>query len=466
MTTSTGSKATTLPLDRVAPYSESGSGRRPLTQDNSRHRARRLAPSISLISPYKPIVCGIADYVDFLTESAPPAHWDVLSFDLGKYGVRLREEQPSASDNVWYGIPSRDGYSAASITRGLRPRADQVLWFQHEFGIWRDNARFISMMRDLDMPKAVSLHTLHFQSDETSYGLREEEYSFLRSLLPHVDAITAFSDGVYEAVARAFPEYGYKVHLLRHGTHLYPEFCRMAKAEAKATIHDYLVRKSALDEASRDNLRRQGVFLDPETVIIGGTGFITASKGTSLLYDAHRLLQQMLPDHKIAAVYVGQVREANSSIDSRAAADLKARHNGQDQFFLEAYLPREVLAAMLRALDLFFYWPTDCTQSGMIAHALGAGATIACRDMEGVGETVRMAGGLTSRDFKELVLKMRQAVVEPELRAEIAKRALLHAAEYSWRNQFLRHLEVAAELCLPHDRDSVGVERVPADLGR
>jgi hypothetical protein len=58
---------------------------------------------------------------------------------------------------------------------------------------------------------------------------------------------------------------------------------------------------------------------------------------------------------------------------------------------------------MLRALDIHFYWPSDCTQSGIIAHALGTGATIACRDMEGVGETVKMAGGLTSPDFGRLV---------------------------------------------------------------
>ena len=124
MTTSTGSKATTLPLGRVAPYSESGSGRLPLTQDSSRHRARRLAPSISLISPYKPIVCGIADYVDFLTESAPSAHWDVLSFDLGKYGVRLREEQPSASDNDGHPVVLFLGVPAAMAIPLLRSRGD------------------------------------------------------------------------------------------------------------------------------------------------------------------------------------------------------------------------------------------------------------------------------------------------------------------------------------------------------
>jgi glycosyltransferase involved in cell wall biosynthesis len=221
----------------------------------------------------------------------------------------------------------------------------------------------------------------------------------------------------------------------------------MSRLEAKARIHDYLAGESGLDSPSRDNLRRQRVLLDPETIIIGGTGFITASKGTELLYHAQSVLQQMLPKHSIAAVYVGHMREAGSSIDARAAADLKARYNGPGQFFLDTYLPRDMLAALLRALDIYFYWPGDCTQSGIIAHALGAGATIACRDMEGVGETVKMAGGLTSANFEELILKIRQTIVDPGLRVEIAESALAYAEEFSWKNQLLRHLELAEDLC-------------------
>jgi len=387
----------------------------------------------------------------------------VLSFDLDNYGVPLSEDQPSATNHVWYGISSRHDFSATSILQGLKPHANQVLWFQHEFGIWRDNARFVNMLRHLYMPKVVTLHTLHFQSNETRYGLRNEEYSFLHALLPHTDAITVFSDGVYKAVTHAFPGYTDKVHVLRHGTHLYPRFARMSKAEAKARIHEYLVDQSGLDKLSKDNLIQQRVFLDPDTVIIGGTGFITTSKGTELLYHVHNVLQQVLPKHKIAAVYTGLLREVDNSVDSEFAGELKARHNGAGQFFLETYLPGDMLAAMLRALDIYFYWPSNCTQSGIVAHALGAGTTIACRDREGVGETVKMAGGLASADFGQLIFKIAQTILHPKLRAEISERALGYAEEFSWGNQVLRHLELAEQLCLsrvpcPTDRESLAAE--------
>ena len=456
----TGKSTRSKPLLDVPELPKEPKSGKHLVVDGLGHQEKGMMPSISLISPYKPIICGIADYTYFLTREAPPHSCDVISFDLDNYGVPLSGDQPSATDHVWYGISSRDDFSATSILQGLRPRANQVLWFQHEFGIWRDNARFINMLRDLDIPKVVTLHTLHFQSKETRYGLCSEEYSFLHSLLPHTDAITVFSDGVYQAVTNAFPKHADKVHVLRHGTHLYPRFARMSKAEAKARIHEYLVDQSELDKRSKDNLRRQRVFLDPDTIIIGGTGFITASKGTELLYHVHNVLQQVLPEHKIAAVYTGLLREADSSIDSEFAAEMKAKHNGKGQFFLETYLPGDMLAAMLRALDIYFYWPNNCTQSGIVAHALGAGATIACRDREGVGETVKMAGGLVSADFGQLIFKIAQAILHSKHRAEISERALGYAEKFSWRNQVLRHLELAEQLCLsriqrPADRKSL-----------
>ena len=402
---------------------------------------------ITFVTPYKPIICGVADYADFIIRESLPGGCDVLSFNLDNYGVPLHHDRASLTNPVWYGIPSRDNFSAGSILEGLTPHKDQVLWFQHEFGIWRDNARFVNMLRDLSNIKVVTLHSLHFQNSETPYGLRRQEYSFLHLLLPNTDAITVFSDGVYKAVTGAFPEYSDKVHVLRHGTHLYLRLARMGRAKAKVRIHEYLVAESGLDQASKDDLRQQGVFLDSDTLVIGGTGFITASKGIELLYHARDALQQMLPRRKIAAVYVGFLREADSSTDRKFAAELRAKCKGAGQFFLETYLPGDMLPVLQRALDIHFYWPSDCTQSGILAHALGAGATVACRDMEGVGETVKMAGGLACSGFGQVIAELKELILAPQLRSEMSERAVRYAREFSWRNQMLKHFELAEQLC-------------------
>ncbi|MCK4362152.1 MAG: hypothetical protein KAW13_02610 [Dehalococcoidia bacterium] len=402
---------------------------------------------VTFVTPYKPIICGIATYADFITRESLPGTWAVLSFNLDQYGVPLSNDQVSLTDPVCYCIPSRDDFSADSILKGMRHYDDEVLWFQHEFGIWQDDVRFVNMLRDLDHIKVVSPHSLHFQSGETIYGLRLREHSFLRLLLPQIDAITVFSEGVYQAVTRAFPEYREKVHVLRHGTHLYRKIARMSRLESKRRIHEFLIGESGLDQASKGKLRQEGVFLDPEAMLIGGTGFITRSKGIAPLFNACDVLHEMMPGRRIAAVYVGFLRQTDNKADSRYTAVLRARYRNAGHFFLETYLPGDLLPVMLRALDIHLYWPSDCTQSGIIAHSLGTGATIACRDMEGVGETVKMAGGLASPDFGRLIDGIKWLILDPGLRNEMSERAVRYAEEFSWRTQALKHFELAEQLC-------------------
>ena len=186
--------------------------------------------SIYFAGPYKPIMCGIGDYTGFLTRKSPIGRWGVVTFDLENYGVPLTTEREVAADRVWYGIPDRHSFSAEVIQQGLRKLGalaeDSVVCFQHEFGIWPHSMQFVAMLKSLDISKVVSFHTLHFQSTETPYGLRREQYDFLRILLPYVDTITVFSHGVYNAVTTAFPEYSAKVYVLKHGIHSYPEVSR------------------------------------------------------------------------------------------------------------------------------------------------------------------------------------------------------------------------------------------------
>jgi len=370
-----------------------------------------------------------------------------LSFDLDNYGVPLHKEPVSVIHPVWYGIPNRDEFSASSILQGLQTYEDHVLWFQHEFGIWRKDDRFIEMLRELDnIKKVVSFHSLHFQSSETPYGLRKQEYSLLCELLPNTDAITVFSNGVYNAVVHAFPDYKDKVHVLKHGVHLYPKVSSMSREAAKLRIYEYLVDESGLEQKIKDKLIEQRVFLDDDMTVIGSTGFITASKGTKLLYQAYNDLHHILPQKKIAVVHIGSLRETNSSIDNKYAVELKTKTSGEGQFLLEIYIPADILPLMLRALDIYFYWPSDCTQSGILAHALGTGAVISCKDMEGVGETVKVAGGLACTEFEQQIANLKALILSPELRLEMSEKAMKYANTFSWKNQALQHYKLSEQL--------------------
>ena len=404
-------------------------------------------PFITFITPYKPILCGIADYSDFILKASPSSNWSVLSFNLASYGVPLSNEQVPFTTLVQYILPNREDFSATSIVKGLSIREDQVLWFQHEFGIWKNSLQFSAMLRELNYIKVVTLHTLHYQSQETPYGLRRVEYLLLDALLPYTDAITVFSDGVHEAVCQAFPGFANKIYVLRHGIHSYSKVSGMSREEARLKIHNYLIGQSDLDQNSKQALIEKRVFLNPDTKLLGGVGFITASKGIELLYYARDVVQQLLPEMNIAAVYIGSIREPDSINDGKCAVALKTGYKGDKCFLLDTYLPPEMLPIALRALDIHFYWPDDCTQSGIIAHSLGVGSVVACRDMEGVGEIARMAGGSVHTNFGQLVSRIRQLFLNPLLRDQISENALRYAEKYSWKKQAMKHFALAEMLC-------------------
>ena len=405
--------------------------------------------SIVFVGTYEPIKCGIADYTQYLTRVSPAGKWGVLSFDLRGYGVPTSGAVADPR-SVWYGIPGRTEYTASMIMSGVRhlvPRdGGAVLWFQHEFGIFADSARFVSMLRELDIPKVVTFHSLHFQSMETGSGLPNKERTFLATLLPCVDAITVFSNGVYSAVTSAFPQYRGKVYVLRHGVHSYPEVRRLSRGEAREALNDFLLHDSGLNRESKRILRREQVLLDPSAVLIGQTGFLCPSKGTEYLWSFRDDLQRLVPGHRIVALRIGSARVADQV---EYAKRLRQAQDGRGRILLETWLPQEKLPLAQRAFDVNYYWPVDCTQSGVMAHALGAGAVIAGRELEGVGETLREAGQLYDGDPDCLVSKVAELLGDPEMAAVVEQNAARYANRFSWFNQARRHYEIAEGILAP-----------------
>lgn len=410
----------------------------------------RLLASIYFVGTYPPIRCGIADYTSFLTRKSPAAQWAVLSFRLDNGELPVVIDDYAATENIWYGIPGPRRFSASAIEDGLTElgsHSDEVvLWFQHEFGIWSNDRAFVAMLRGLDLPKVVTFHTLRFQSSETPTGLVKYEYDLLQALLPHVDVITVFSRGVHGAVTAAFPKYQHKVHIIRHGVHSYPAISSLSRQEAKSALNAFLLYESELDQETKEALHRQRIFLDPETIIIGQTGFLHPIKGSEHLYPARDELQKLIPDRRIVAVRIGVPRRQE---DIGHASEMRSIQNGRDKFLLKTWLPERLLPLAQRAFDVNYYWPYECTQSGVLSHALGAGAAIAGRDLEGVGETLRDAGEMVDSDPGRLLLKMRDHVLNPWLQLQVEQKALAYARRYSWDNQTRLHYRLAQEVLAP-----------------
>jgi len=391
--------------------------------------------------------CGIADYTSHVLHNRPGGWRGVLSFVLEGGETPAANISKTDVEPVWHGTPGPRGVSASVILRGLKEigcnHEDTVLWFQHEFNIWGDSQAFVDTLKGLDLPKVVTLHTLHFQSRETPTGLCQREHDLLRALLSHVDAITVFSHGVYSAVVAAFPQHRGKVHVIKHGVRSYPEISRLSHKEAKEALSEFLLCESDLDRETKRALREQRVFIDPDTVVLGQTGYLHPMKGSEFLSPARDELQKLVPHRRVVAVRIGTARlEAHLA----HADEIRRNHDGKDRFLLDLWLPQRVLPLAQRAFDVNYYWPNDCTQSGVLTHALGAGAIIAGRDLEGVGETLKQAGALCDRDPANLLLRIRDIIVKPGLGERIEQSAANYAARFSWKNQAARHSELAEHI--------------------
>lgn len=400
------------------------------------------------------MMCGIADYTSLLTREAPAGRWSVISFHLDEGEVPPAASGKASDGPVWRGIPGQHEYSAPVILDGLEKlelgKEDTVLWFQHEFNIWQDSDAFVAMLKQLDLPRVVTLHTLRFQTNETPFGMTREEYSLLRDLLPNVDAITVFGRGTYSAVTTAFPEHRKKVHVLRHGVCSYAEVAHLSSREVKEAFNDFLLGESDLEPETKEALRSERIFLDPDTVILGQMGFLHPIKGSEFLYPARDGLQELLPQQRIVAIRIGRPRLPEHIPH---AIELRKQQNGKDKFLFDIWLPEQMLPMAARAFDINYYWPNDCTQSGMVVRAFGAGALVAGRDLEGVGETLKGAGVLYDSDPGRLLLKIRDLVLDPKLQEKVRQKAVNYAKKYSWKNQSRRHYRLAGHLLsTPPDR--------------
>jgi len=394
-------------------------------------------------------MCGIADYTSFLTREMTAGRWGVLSFDLQNPAISQVEDRKERPNNIWYGIPGFEQFSAPVLRRGLSQlgaeQRNAILWFQHEHGIWRNDQAFISMLRQLDLPKVVTLHTVHFQSLETPSGLRSEQYDFLRRLLPEVEAITVFSHGAHRAVTRAFPQYRDKVHVIKHGVPSHPEVTSLTRRQAKQKLNDFLAYDSDLDPATRKTLHRQGILKDDDTFVIGEAGFLCPGKQAEMLFLVRDLLAGMCPGRRIVALRIGAPRDDHQK---EYAAKLSQDQNGTNKFLVQTCLPEDMLRVAQRAFDVNLYWPETCTQSGILAHALGAGAIVAGRDMEGSGEMLKEAGAITGKRLRSVIERLVTLMSHPATGNLMERRALEYAAGFSWATQAREHFELASRLMM------------------
>ncbi|MBW2064863.1 MAG: hypothetical protein JRJ03_07975 [Deltaproteobacteria bacterium] len=413
---------------------------------------------ISFVSTFPPIICGIGTYTKYIVERLPLDKWRVISFDLNQFSVSDEQVGRDMRKRV-------DHFLSFSNLCLPSPSRDELLWFQHAFGMWGDtNDYFLDLVRVAKRrgnKVVATLHTVHFQSQETSWGMCKIEEDLLREMLPLVDALTLFTDGTYQAAAAAFPEYVDKMVVLRHGVHLYPP---LDQFEARERFVSFLINKAQVPGYQKEQLKRlwEKGLSSRDVLLLGNYGFITTDKDPLALYRLGEMVQSKLPKHRVITIYAGIVQKTRDNTSSKRLAvleSLRMVHDGERNFFFELFIPEEIFPIALKALDFAVFWCSNATQSGRLAHAQGTGVIIAGRDREGVGETLRLSGLPAANSLEELAERITEMALEPGLRREVEEKSRSNAMTYSFSKQAQKHL-------LIRDALSMGKSLPALDRGR
>ena len=413
---------------------------------------------IVFASTYPPVVCGIGTYTASLVRNMPSDRVTVVAFDPDKYGAPVVPEHvPEERTRVIYALarPTIDPCDLMEAVKsiGCGDLGRTVLWIQYTEGIWPRLADLLKRMEDFPVYKAVSFHSVHFQSPETQWGLRLSEYRNLQEILPRLDCATVFTRGVRRAIQRAFPQHATRVMLLRHALEPGPTLTR---DKTRRRLAGYLAQVRAAVRPLGSAQALLDALADPSCVFVGSFGFIQWDKGLQMAYMLRDALEEHLPTRRVVGLVMGSLREPRDRRNQDLLAQLEEAADGKDSFLVVAMPPDPVFRISFHAVDLNVFWPDSPTQSGRVAHAIGMGAVVLGRDIEGVGEDLREAGASVCRDFDELVGEAVRLLTANTRVAAAKARAQKYVTTYSWANQGKRHLQLADAVVEAGSRQPIG----------
>lgn len=395
---------------------------------------------ITFISTYPPIMCGIASYLKNIIEQLPEDTWQVISFKLRKTKnfkiLPAREKEP----NTHYILPRSEPKKV--IKKVNRLVNGSVVWIQHSWGIWskENTSDFVKFISEIKGKKIITFHTIHFQSNETPYGLKKIEYKLLENILPLVNVITVFSDGAYLAVCGAFPNFKDKIVVLRHHCEIHSP---ISTKNAKKKLIENLLSLKRINPKLKKQLENLGKIIARKNVkLIGDLGFITPSKGSEIIYLVNEELEKKI-NQKIISMYIGTVRDSTDNEQVNYAKKLKSFHDGKKNFFINLYIPEKNLSLYLKAFDAVILWPNDCTQSGRLALLQGAGVCGIGKNMEGVGETMKLSALPTVETYGSLINVLARVLTRPESKNLMVGMSRTYARKFRCSAQAKKTLRLA-----------------------
>lgn len=353
--------------------------------------------SIGFVSTFPPTVCGIATYTASLVESLAAGERS----HGGLHGVVRLMNGTSGDAGAPVVFHHRSGDRASLLEAAAILNTYDTVSIQHEFGIYggRDGAEVLDLMSCLQVPTAVTLHTVLSQPTRSQRAITE-------GLCELAERIVVMSG---TACRRLVDRYGIdpgRISVIAHGA-------------------DPLFAGPSLATGDRP--------------LVLTWGLIGPGKGLEWAIEAFVDLADMrpLPRYRIAGATHPQVRRESGESYRRGLQELTASlHQEKMIEFDSRYMSREDLARLVRSADVVVlpYESVEQVTSGVLVEAIAASKPVVATAFPHAVELLSDGAGVLV-PFGEphlLARELRRILSDQEARSLMAQKGQRLAADWYW----------------------------------
>ena len=396
---------------------------------------------ILFVSTYPPQECGIATYTRALVrgveEDNGGAECMIAVPENGGFPVQARKK-------IVHVVRNRGPYAYAQAAKWINESSCDVVWLQHEFGIFTGKCGrdIVTLCRHLRKPLVTTLHTV-------MYDPQPEEKEITRQLVQMSSAVMVMANAAVKILRTRYKVNPAKLFVVPHGT---PDVRFVPSSRA-------------------DKGKYAG------HTLLSTFGLISRGKGLENAIAALPTVAAKFPEVKY--LIIGQthpkvlLNEGESYRESlvRLAEDLGVSAHVE---FVNRYMGLQELLDYLRITDVYVtpYIGKEQIVSGALAYAVACGKAIVSTPYRYASEVLGDGRGLLVdfRDSEGMAKAVLTLLRNPELKESIETRSYAFGRNMTWQQVGAQHIHWARNVVVER-RALVAQEelvslRMPASVTR
>ena len=369
---------------------------------------------ILFISTYPPQECGIATYTRALVrgveEHCGTASCMIAVPENGTYPVR-------SDDRIAYVIRGGGQYSYARAAQWINNSSCDVVWLEHEFGIFsgQHGKDVLTLCRHLKKPLITTLHTV---MQEPHSGARE----ITRQLVQMSSAVTVMANTGLQILKRKYKVNPEKLRMVPHGAPDVP-----------------FVRSREVDKGKYDG-----------HTILSTFGLISRGKG--LEYAISALPQVVAEFPRVKYLILGQthprvIKEEGESYRESLMQLAEQLGVSEHVEFLNRYMGLRELLTYLNITDIYLtpYIGKEQIVSGTLAYALACGKAIVSTPYLYATEVLGNGRGLIVdfRDTDGTAQAILNLLQNHTLKEGVEARCYAFSRDMTWQQVGWKHTRLA-----------------------